>query len=141
MDQHIQRADHRLRRVTAIVIVLALLAAIIAVVVVRNWMIGRALASTPEQFVVQMRMWIGFVALGCAACLVALTVYAWQKARRAGIEQRWPLERARLLFDTPIRRGPAVAGIVRLLRLVAVITLVFAIGTLALGTRLLMRAM
>ncbi len=139
MDPQLHPADRGLRRISAVVLVLAMLAAAAAVLFARDWMIARALATTPELFIVQMRQWIGIIAVACGICLIALAAYAWRKAQRATIEKRWPLERARVLFDARVRRGEQLASIVRMLRLLAMLALVFAIGTLVLGWRLLVQ--
>jgi len=137
MEPTIHPADRGLRRTTAVVLVVAAIGAIAVLALVREWMFARAVASTPEQFVVQMRQWIGLVAAGSGACLAVLAAYAVFKARRAAFERRWPLERSRVLVDTPVRRGDAVVPVVRMLRLVAAITFAFAIGMFAVAWRLL----
>jgi hypothetical protein len=140
MDIEIQRADTRLRRVTVVVLVLATIAAAGVIVLVHGWMIRRALASTPEQLLAQMRQWLGLASIACGLCLLLLAAHAWRRGRAAVAQRRWPVANARVLRDTPIRRDDAALGIARLLNLVSLMLLAFAVALIALSWRLFLVA-
>lgn len=136
MDDEIQRADLRLRRVTAIVLVLAAILATALVIAFGRWLSDFA-ASVPTGHLVQrLRPWIGVAAIACSLCLFALAAYAAVHARRAAAERRWPLQRARVLRDTVVRRGDAALRIARLLNLVALVLVAIGVATVLLGWRL-----
>src|SRR5689334_14274500 len=107
MTTEIQRADVRLRRTTVVVLALAVLAAATLVFFAQRWLTERAIAASTEALVVQMRHWIGIAAALSAACLLALAVHALRRARAAAAQQRWPVTGARVLRDTPVRKGEA----------------------------------
>jgi hypothetical protein len=136
MNTEIQRADIGLRRVTLIVLILATLAAAGLVLLARNWMIAKAIASTPQELVVQMRFWISIASMSCGLCLLLLAAYTWRLARRASTQRRWPLAEARVLRDTPIRHGDAALATARLLNMVSLLLFVFSAATIVLSWRL-----
>jgi len=136
MATDIQRADVRLRRMTVIVLLLAAIGATGMIVFARQWMIEQAIVSTPEQLVSRMRQWLGAASIACGLCLLALAVYAWRRGRAASAQRRWPLANARVLRDTPVRHGEAALGVARLLNLVSLMLLAFAMATIALSWRL-----
>src|SRR6187551_883503 len=103
MDIEIQRADARLRRVTIAVLVLAAIAAVGTILLARDWMIGQAMASTPEQLIAQMRRWLGAASIACGLCLLLLAMHAWRRGRAAAAQRRWPVANASVLRDTPVR--------------------------------------
>jgi len=140
MDIEIQRADTRLRRVTIVVILLAAIAAAGVILIAHDWMMQQALASTPEQLVAQMRRWLGWASIGCGACLLALATHAWRRGRAAIAQRRWPVANARVLRDTPVKHGDAALGVARLLNLVALMLLAFAVAMVALSWRLFLVA-
>jgi hypothetical protein len=136
MNVEIQPADVRLRRVSAVVLLLALLAAVATVLLARDWMIARAVASTPTQLVAQMRQWIGIAAIAAGACLLLLAIHAWRLSRATRAQQRWPLIEARVLRDTPVRHGEAALRIGRMLHVVSLLLFGFAAAIVAIGWRL-----
>jgi hypothetical protein len=136
MDIEIQRADMRLRRVSIVVLVVAAIVAAGVILLARDWMIGQALASTPEQLVVRMRHWLGAASIACGLCLLLLAMHAWRRGRAASAQRRWPVASARVLRDTLVRRGDAALGVARLLNLVSVMLLAFAVAMIALSWRL-----
>ena len=136
MGIEIHRADIRLRRLTVVVFMLAALGAVVVVLLASQWMIEQAIVSTPEQLVSRMRQWLGAVSIACGLCLLALAMHAWRRGRAASAERRWPLANARVLRDTPVRHGEAALRIARLLNLVSLMLLVFAVATMALSWRL-----
>lgn len=140
MDIEIQRADVRLRRLTIAVLAFAAVAAVGVILLARGWMIRQALASTPEQLLAQMRHWLGAASIACGLCLLLLATHAWRRGRAALAQRRWPVANARVLRDTPIRRDDAALGIARLLTLVSLMLVVFAVAMIALSWRLFLVA-
>jgi hypothetical protein len=140
MAIEIQRADTRLRRVTIVALVLATLAAAGVILLVHGWMIRHALASTPEQLLAQMRQWLGLASIACGLCLLLLAAHAWHRGRAATSQRRWPVANARVLRDTPVRRDDAALRIARLLNLVSLMLLAFAVALIALSWRLFLVA-
>jgi hypothetical protein len=69
-----------------------------------------------------------------------LAVHAWRRGRAAAAQRRWPVANARVLRDTPIRRGDAALAIARLLNLVSLMLLAFAVAMIALSWRLFLVA-
>jgi hypothetical protein len=136
MTTEIQRADTRLRRTTALVLALAVPAAAALVYFAQHWLIERAIASSIEDLVVQMRHWIGIAVAASAACLFALAIHALRRARAAAAQQRGPVAGARVLRDTPVRHGEAALRTARLLNLLSLLLFVFATATFALSWRL-----
>jgi len=140
MDIEIQRADVRLRRVTIAVLVIAAVAAVGMILLARDWMIGQAMASTPEQLVARMRHWLGAASIACGLCLLLLAMHAWRRGRAAVAQRRWPVANTRVLRDTPVRRGEAALGIARVLNMVSLLLLAFAVALIALSWRLFLVA-
>lgn len=136
MDDEILRADLRLRRVTAIVLVLAAMLAAVLVVAFGRWLSDFAVAVPTEDLVRRLRTWIGLAAIACSLCLFALAAYAAVNARRATAERRWPLQRARVLRDTVVRHGEPALRIARLLNLVALVLVAIGAAAILLGWRL-----
>ena len=136
MSTEIIRADQRLRRVTAIVLVLAVLAAIALVLALNEWMSHLAATLPTERLIVEIRRWIGFSMIASAMCLLLLAGYAARLARRTAKERRWPLGDARVLRDTPLRRDQAALRIAQLLDIVAFVLVLFGVATAMLSWRL-----
>lgn len=136
MTTEIQRADVRLRRTTVIVLALAVLVAAMVVFLAQRWLVERAIASSVEDLVVQMRRWIGIAVALSAACLLVLAIHALRRARASAAQRRWPVAGARVLRDTPVRHGDAALRVARVLHLLALLLFVFAAATFALGWRL-----
>lgn len=140
MEIEIQRADVRLRRVTITVLVLASIAAVGVLLLARGWMMSQALLSTPEQLLVQMRHWLGAACIACGICLLLLATHAWRRGRAAVAQRRWPVANARVLRDTKVRRDEAALGIARMLNMVSLMLLAFAVAMIALSWRLFLAA-
>lgn len=127
----IQRADPRQRRVVAVVLVVATLAAAALVIAAHRWLSVRAEQLTADQMIAQMRLWLAVVTAMVGMCLLLLGGHAARTARCIGEQGRWPLAGARPLRDTPVRHGPAALRFGRWLQAAA-----FALVLLALGAGL-----
>ncbi|MBA8883372.1 hypothetical protein [Dokdonella fugitiva] len=136
MTIEIQRADTRLRRITVSVLVFAVAAAAAFLYFARRWLVERAIASSIEGLVMQMRQWIGITVVLIAACLLVLAIHALRRARAAVAGQRWPVAGTRVLRDTPVRHGEAALRIARLLKLLSLLLFLFAAATFAVSWRL-----
>lgn len=136
MTIEIQRADAGRRRTTAIVLALAVPAAIGVFVWAQRWLVARAIESSTEQLVAQMRHWIGIAVALTALCLLLLAIHGLLRARAAAAQKRWPVANARVLRDTPVRRGEAALRTARLLNVVSLLLFAFAVAAFALSWRL-----
>jgi hypothetical protein len=136
MDNEIQHADLRLRRVTAIVLVLAGAIAALLVFAFQRWLADFATTLPTEDLVARLRPWIGAGAIACSACLLLLAAYAAVRARAATAEKRWPVQRSRVLRDTVVRHGDDALRIARLLNLVALVLTAISVATIVLAWRL-----
>ncbi|MEP7042311.1 MAG: hypothetical protein ABI843_04580 [Dokdonella sp.] len=136
MNHEILRADIRLRRVSLAVLVLATVVALILMFVFRHWL-ARTTASMPTaQLVALLRLWIASALVACGVCLLVLAGYAARLARRIADQGRWPLNGARVLQDTPIRRNGEAAKFAKTMNIVAVLLMMLAIGVAALSWHL-----
>ena len=124
MSEEIQRADPAYRRRTLRLFAAALALAIIALLCAQHWMQSHAIVGSPREAAVQIRQWIGITATLCGFCLLALAGHAWWLSSRAQREARWPLASTRVMRDTRVRRGEAVAPIVRWLRIAMLLSLI-----------------
>lgn len=136
MSIEIQRADLRLRRLTVVILVAAALAAAACVFAFRQWMLQQTLALSVEQLIVRLRHGIGLATASSALCLLLLAAQSAYTARRVAQQRRWPLAGARVLRDTPVRRGDAARRVGRLLDATAVVLLLLALGLGLLSWRL-----
>jgi hypothetical protein len=136
MHDEIQRADLRLRRTTAIVLVIAALLAALLVFAFGRWLSEFAAAVPTEHLVLRLRPWIGIAAIASSLCLFVLAGLAATRARRATVERRWPVRGARVLRDTVVRNGDAALRIARLLNLVALVLVAIGAAAILLGWRL-----
>lgn len=136
MGTEILRADLRLRRVTAVVLALAVLLAMALVFAFHAWMNQLATTLPTDQLVARMRRAIGFSVIAMGLCVLLLAGYTARLARRAAKERRWPLGAARVLRDTPIRRDQAALRIVRWLDVLASVLVLFGIAATLLSWRL-----
>lgn len=132
----IQRADPRLRRVFAIVLTLSALAAVALVFTFHRWLSYRADALSIDQLVAQLRSWMAATAMTIDLCLLFLAAYAARTARRVGEQRRWPLADARVLRDTPIRRGAPALRLGWWLNATAIALALLALGIGLVGWRL-----
>ncbi len=137
MSLEIQRADLRLRRLTAVVLAAAVVAAAWCVFAFHQWMLQQTAALSVEQLVVRLRHWVGFATAASGLCLLLLAAHCAYTARRVAQQRRWPLAEARVLRDTPVRRGDAAMRRGRLLTSTAVVLLLLALGVGVLSWRLL----
>lgn len=136
MSEEIQRADLRLRRTTIAVLAFAALAALVSILTFQRWL-GELAATLPtELLIAQVRRWIGVAATACSLCILLLAGHAAVQARRINAGQRWPVERARVLRDTVVRRGEAALRIGRLLNVTALVLIVVGAATALLSWRL-----
>ena len=136
MTTDIQPADRRLRRVTAVVLALAALAAIILVFAFQHWMTHLADRLPTEQLIVQLRRWIGLAMIAGGLCLLLLAGYAAWLARATLEQRRWPPASWRVLHDTPIRHDGAAKLIGRRLNITALVLTLLAVATAVLSWRL-----
>lgn len=136
MHTDIQRANPRLRRLTAVVLGVATLLALLLVFAFQRWMLQQAETLPTAQLIVQLRGWIGMALTASGLCLLLLAGHTARLARRVIAERRWPLATARVLRDTPIRRETAALRLARLFNIVAVALLVLAIGVGVVSWRL-----
>ena len=133
MSEEIQRTDPVYRRRTLRLLAAAIVLAIIALVCAQRWMLAHAIVGAPREAAMQIRQWIGITATLCGFCLLALAGHAWWLSSRAQREARWPLASARVMRDTRVRRGNAVAPIVRWLRIATLILVALAALAIAAG--------
>ena len=136
MPTDIQAADRRLQRVTAIVLVLAVIVAIVLVVAFQHWLTVQANRLPTEQLIVQLRRGIGFATFAVGLCLLLLAGFAARLARRIIGERRWPLAETRVLRDTPIRRDADAKKIAGWLNAATLALLLVAAATVVLSWRL-----
>jgi hypothetical protein len=128
MAEEILRADQRLRRTTAIVLALAFLAALLLVFLFQVWM-GHWIATMPTQAVViELRRGVAFALVASGVCVLLLGGYAARIATRIQQQRRWPLDGARVLRDTVVRRGDAALGLGRLLNIAAITLMLLAVA-------------
>jgi hypothetical protein len=67
-------------------------------------------------------------------------MHAWRRGGAAVAQRRWPVANTRGLRDTPVRRGEAALGIARVLNMVSLMLLAFAVALIALSWRLFLVA-
>jgi len=136
MNHEILRADVRLRRVSFAVLALATVVAFILMFAFQRWLVRTADMMPTTQLVAQLRLWIGGALVACGVCILLLAGYAARLARRILEQDRWPLEGARVLQDTPIRRHAEAARIARTMNIAAVLLMVLAAGLAVLSWHL-----
>ena len=122
------RADPGLRRLTAVVLGIAAILALIAMVLFQHWLSGIGDIPGTDMLILRLRRMIGVALTASAVCLALLAWYAAHKASRIKVVAQWPLPGTRVIRDTPVRRGEAANRIRRLLNIVAVSLLVLAFG-------------
>lgn len=133
MSDEIQRADPAYRRRTFVLLAVAALLALLALVAIRHWMAAHVINGSPREVAAQMSNWISISVTLCGFCLLALGAYAGRCSIRAARERRWPLPGTRVVRDTRVRHGDAVAPIVRWLRIAAFVTVALAALAIASG--------
>ncbi|HEY0230941.1 MAG TPA: hypothetical protein VGC55_06800 [Dokdonella sp.] len=136
MNHEILRADVRLRRVSFAVLALATVVAFILIFAFQRWLVHTTETMPTAQLIAQLRLWIGGALVACGVCVLLLAGYAARLARRIFEQGRWPLEDARVLQDTPIRRHAEAAKIARTMNIAAVLLMLLAAGLAAISWRL-----
>lgn len=136
MENEIQRADLRLRRTTAVVLVFATALAAVLVFAFHRWLSEFATTLQTEQLIARLRPWIGAGAIACSTCLLVMAGHASLRARAAMTQQRWPVQGARVLRDTVVRSGADALKVARLLNLVALALAVIGVAAIVLAWRL-----
>lgn len=137
MSNDILRADPRLRRVTLIVLGIAVMAALLGIVLFQQWLRGLVELPRSDELIVRLRQLAAVALTGSGICLALLAGYSAHKGTRAIQFQQWPLPGARVIRDTPVRRGPAAVRIGRRLQVVAGVGVLLAIATSILSWRIL----
>ena len=82
MNEDIQTADPRLRRITLVALALAGVAALAVVVAFHHWMTRQAAVLPAEQLVARLRLWIGIAMTASGLCLLLLAGCAGGPAPR-----------------------------------------------------------
>lgn len=136
MSDDILRADQRLRRLTTIALIVATLLCVVALIAFHRWMSGIGDGQHVAHVVARMRSMIALALTGSALCMGALAWHAARSGQRARSSEQWPLPGARVIRDTPMRRGRAAARIGVLLQIAAVVLLVLAIAAGTVSWRL-----
>ncbi|RYD16713.1 MAG: hypothetical protein EOP90_01690 [Lysobacteraceae bacterium] len=136
MDNGIQPADLRLRRITGIVLALATLLALVLVVAFHRWLSDFSTTLPPALLIKQLRSWIGASAIASGACLLVLGGFALLRARAAAAQQRWPVSGARVLRDTRVRQGAEALRVARMLNIIALMLVAFGIAAAVVAWRL-----
>lgn len=137
MSEEILRADARLRRITWIALAVAVVLCIVIVIAFGRWLAGTHFDMPVEMLAKTVRRFIALTTTGIALCLAILAWLAVRAGRRTGQARQWPLPGARVIRDTPIRRGEAAQRIGRRLQALALVLLVFAVACAVLSLRLL----
>lgn len=136
MNEDIQTADPRLRRITLVALALAGVAALAVVVAFHHWMTRQAAVLPAEQLVARLRLWIGIAMTASGLCLLLLAGCAARLARTTLDQRRWPPSSLRVLRDTPVRREAAAAAVARGLNITAVLLGALALTAAIAGWRL-----
>lgn len=133
MSDDMLRADQRLRRLTTIALVVATLVCLLAMFAFQRWINGIGEGQHVAQVVARIRSMIGLALTGSALCFAVLAWHAARIGQRARSSEQWPVPGARVIRDTPVRRGRAATRIGVLLQVAAVVLIVLAsaAGTLS----------
>jgi hypothetical protein len=132
----LMRADRRLRRLTWVVVGIAVVVAVAAIALFHHWLEGVGETTQTNLFVLQIRRLIGIAVTGSAVCLALLAGYAAFKGGRTLGAGQWPAPGTRVLRDTVIRRGRDAMRIGRLMRVAALVLLVLAASAGAVSWRI-----
>lgn len=124
------RADARLRRQTLIALGLASVLAVVVLVFFQRWLTGIGTIDGTDLLILRLRQMIGIGLTGSAICLALLAWYAVHQASRVKAAGQWPTPGARVIRDTPIRRGAAAKQAMQLFQATALVLLIlaFALG-------------
>ncbi|MEO8010388.1 MAG: hypothetical protein ABI650_01960 [Dokdonella sp.] len=137
MSNEILRADARTRKRTGIILGIGVLACIATLYAFRLWLADTTTEMHTDALIVRTRTLNGLALTGAALCLALL---AWQAARSGRLacqHAQWPLPGARVVRDTPIRRGAAAMRVGRLLQVAAVVLIALALAAGLLSWRLI----
>lgn len=128
MSEDILRADKRLRALTLIVLVVAVVLALLGMAWFRHWL--QVIGNLPgtDLLIVRLRRMIALALTGSGVCLALLAWYSAHIGSRAIRSQQWPLPGARVIRDTPYRRGPAAIRLGRQLQIGSIVLLVLAVA-------------
>ncbi|MBX3693391.1 hypothetical protein [Dokdonella sp.] len=137
MSDDILRADARLRRVTWIALAVAAVLCVVAILAFQRWLAGIAPDMPLEMLQKYIRQFIALTVTGVSLCLALLAWLAARAGRRAVQARQWPIPGARVIRDTPIRRGEPAQRIGRQLQVLALVLLVFAAGSAMVSLRML----
>jgi hypothetical protein len=129
LSEDILRADPRLRRLTLIVLGIAALLAMLGLTLFHRWLGDISNTITTDALITRVRSLIGLALTGSAICIAALAWYAARTGKRACTTRQWPSTDARVIRDTPIRRGNAALRIGRLLQVAAIVLIALALTT------------
>ena len=137
MSNDMLRADPRLRRRTIGILVAAAVLCVAAVLVFQRWMLGVAdEVQSLDALVPRLQTWTALALTGSALCLAVLAWLAARSGRRACQSEQWPLPGARVIRDTPMRRGAPARRVGRLLQVTALALIALAIGAALVSLRL-----
>jgi len=120
MAEEILRADQRLRRIANIVAVLGVFAALTLMWVFKPWLNQRLGTMTNHAAVIALQRGVAYGLLCQGLCTLLVSGYCARLATRIQQQHRWPLEGARVLKDTLVRRGEAALRVGRLFNIAAV---------------------
>ncbi len=137
MGNDMLRADPRLRRWTIGIFVTAAALCIAAALAFQRWMLDVAgNAQSLDALVPRLQAWTALALTGSAMCLAVLAWLAARNGRRACQTEQWPLPGARVIRDTPMRRGAPARRVGRLLQVTALALVALAIGAALVSLRL-----
>lgn len=132
----IESADPRRRRFVGVVLASAAVAAVALLVATHRWMASRASTVPADRIVLELRSWIAVLMTAIGLCLLLLAWQAARSARRIAEQRRWPPAGARVLRDTPVRRGTDALRLAHWLNAAALLLTLLAIGAGIAGWRL-----
>ena len=136
MSKDLLRADLPLRRTTWIVLGIAGLACVVALVAFQRWLGGFGEDVPIADLVARMNKLIAIALTGSALCFAVLAWLAARTSRRAVETGQWPAPDARVIRDTPVRRGLAARRIARQFEIAGIVLLLLALGAGAMSLRL-----
>lgn len=137
MSEDILRADKRLRTLTLVVLAVAVALALLGMAWFRHWLQDIGNLPGTDLLIVRLRRMIALALTGSGVCLALLAWYSAHIGSRAIRSQQWPLPGARVIRDTPFRRGPAAIRLGRQLQVWAIVLLLMALATGAVSWRML----
>ncbi|MBN8480070.1 MAG: hypothetical protein J0L88_00595 [Xanthomonadales bacterium] len=136
MSKDILRADPALRRTTWIVLGAAGFACLVTLAAFQRWLGGFGDEVPVADLVARMNKLIAIALTGSALCFAILAWLAARTSRRTAETGQWPAPDARVIRDTPVRRGLAAKRIARQFEIAGVVLLLLALGAGAMSLRL-----